>query len=84
MSQKRKPNEITCVTIAFVVLFLCMLGYFCVYAMTHEEELINNTYNNRQQLLVAQNTRGSLISADGEILAETVLDEDGKEQRVYP
>ena len=70
-------------TIAFVSLFLVMMGYFTVYAMTHREELLNNSYNNRQQLLLAQNRRGSIFSRDGEILAET-QNADGKEVRVYP
>ena len=79
-----KSNEITAVTIAFVTLFLVMMGYFTIYALTHEEELLNNSYNNRQQLLVAQNRRGTIFARNEEVLAETQILEDGSEKRVYP
>lgn len=77
-------KEITSLTIAFVALFLVMMGYFTVYALTHKEELLNNSYNNRQQLLVAQNRRGSIMASGGEILAETQVSEGGTETRIYP
>lgn len=61
-----------------------MMGYTSYYAITHQQELINNSYNGRQELLVQQNTRGTIYAAGGQILAETQTDEDEKERRVYP
>ena len=61
-----------------------MMGYFTVYSLTHEEELMNNSYNNRQQILSEQNRRGSILARDGKVLAETVVDDSGNEKRVYP
>lgn len=61
-----------------------MMGYFAVYALTHEEELLNNSYNNRQQLLASQNRRGTIFAAGGEVLAETREKKDQTEERVYP
>ncbi len=61
-----------------------MMGYTSYYAITHQQELINNSYNGRQELLVQQNTRGTIYAAGGQILAETQTDEDEKEHRVYP
>ncbi len=78
--KKRGNREITGVTVSFVSLFLVMMGYFTVYAMTHQEELMNNSYNNRQQILAAQNKRGTIYARGGEILAET----DESDERVYP
>ena len=72
------------VTYLFVAVFLAMMGYTCYYAITNQQELINNSYNGRQELLTAQNTRGTIYAADGQILANTQTDEDGKEIRVYP
>lgn len=82
--KKKRNREITQVTVSFVALFLAMMGYFTVYAMTHEEELMNNNYNTRQQLLSARNVRGTIYAAGGEALAETREEADGTETRVYP
>lgn len=61
-----------------------MMGYTCYYAITNQQELINNSYNGRQELLISQNTRGTIYAAGGQILAETQTDEEGEEIRVYP
>ncbi len=72
------------VTYLFVAVFLGMMGYTCHYAITHQQELINNSYNGRQEMLVAQNTRGTIYSRNKDVLARTEENEEGKEQRVYP
>ena len=72
------------VTWGFTVLFLVMTGYIAHYSVTHQQELINNSYNGRQKMLLAQNRRGNIFSADGEVLAQTVTDEEGNEKRQYP
>ncbi|NLL79287.1 MAG: penicillin-binding protein 2 [Clostridiales bacterium] len=85
--QKRdgiKKKEIMQVTYFFTALFLILSIYIVTYAATHEEELVNNSYNPRQQMLITQNTRGSIYSADGEVLARTVTDDNGKSKREYP
>ena len=61
-----------------------MMTYTCHYAITHQQELINNSYNGRQESFAAQNTRGSIFAAGGQVLAETQTDADGNERRVYP
>lgn len=71
-------------TYLFVAVFLCMMGYTCYYAITNQQELINNSYNGRQELLISQNRRGTIYAAGGQILAETETKEDGSETRVYP
>ena len=68
----------------FIVLFLGMMSYTCYYAMTNKQEMIDNSYNSRQEMLRAQNTRGAIYANDGQILAQTVTDEEGNEQREYP
>lgn len=86
--KKTKKNktgrQIMSVTVFFTCLFLALAGYITHYSVTHQQELINNSYNGRQQMLLAQNRRGSILSADGEILAKTVENEDGEEVREYP
>lgn len=84
VKQKKRNREIMFVTWAFTVLFLVMTGYIAYYSVTHQQELINNSYNGRQKMLLAQNQRGRIFSAEGEILAQTVTDEEGNEKRQYP
>lgn len=81
---KRKNREIMLVTWAFTLLFLSMSVYIVRYSVTHKQELINNSYNGRQQILLAQNRRGKILASDGQILAQTVSDGTGGEIREYP
>lgn len=87
-SKKTKKNktgkQIKAVTVCFTVLFVAMLGYITHYSVTNKQELINNSYNGRQQMLLAQNRRGTVFSENGEVLARTVTDEEGNEVREYP
>lgn len=46
--------------------------------------MINNSYNAGQQMLVLQNRRGKIYANDGQILAQTHVQEDGSEVREYP
>ena len=61
-----------------------MMAYTCHYAVTNRQQLINNSYNGRQEILAARNYRGKIYAAGGEVLAETQFDENGDETRVYP
>ena len=82
--RKKRNRQILTITYLFVAVFLAMMGYTCYYAITNQQELINNSYNGRQELFVAQNSRGSIYAAGGQVLAETQVDENGNEIRVYP
>ncbi len=83
--QKKRTNlPIMAVTYLFTVVFVSMMVYICYYSATHKQELINNSYNGRQQVLTAKNIRGTIYAGGGEILAQTVTDEEGKEERNYP
>ncbi len=52
--------------------------------------MINNSYNSRQEILLSRNYRGTIYSRDGDVLAETRLnegvgEEDSQEEtRIYP
>jgi peptidoglycan glycosyltransferase len=79
-----KNREILLVSYFFVFLFLGMMTYICVYVYQNQEVMINNSYNAGQQILVAQNRRGSIMARGGEVLAETDTRPDGSEVRNYP
>ena len=68
----------------FTVLMSVMTVYACVYANVHRESMLSNSYNSHQAILARQNSRGSIYSSSGEILADTELDSNGKEVRKYP
>ena len=61
-----------------------MMGYLCYFVATNEQEIFNNSYNSRQEILLSQNYRGSIYARDGELLACTDLDDEGNETRRYP
>ena len=82
--RKRRKTEIYIVTYFMVFLMLGVMGNLVRYQMTERETTINNSYNTRQELLAQQNIRGKILSAQGEVLAQTVVEEDGTEKREYP
>lgn len=83
--EKKKINmPIMTVTYLFVAVFFGMMVYICHYSVTHKQELINNSYNGRQQMLTAKNVRGTIYASGGEILAQTLTNEEGEEERSYP
>ena len=61
-----------------------MLVYLSYFTATNEQKMINNSYNSRQKILAEENTRGNIVSADGQILATTQKDTSGTETRQYP
>lgn len=82
--KKKKTNHsIIAVTWLFVTVFLGMMVYICYYSVTNRQELINNSYNGRQQILTAKNIRGTIYAGDGKVLAETTVDSAGAEKREY-
>lgn len=68
----------------FLTLFGGLIWYLTDYVTSNQEALFNNSYNSRQRVLAAENRRGSIYSGDGEVLARTVEDAAGKEERQYP
>lgn len=86
---KKKPSlhanhPLAVVMYAFIGLFLAMMGYLAYFTATSEQDMINNSYNSRQEILLSENYRGTIYAADGQVLAETVFGADGSETRSYP
>ena len=71
-------------TYFFVLVFVGMIVYLCYFTDTSEQEVLNNSYNSRQEILIAQNYRGDILSDKGDKLATTTLDAENNETRVYP
>lgn len=84
--KNRNPNraQIIVSSSLFVTLFAVLIGYLAYFTATSEQEMINNSYNSRQELLLSRNFRGTIYSRDGDVLAETVIDGAQDETRAYP
>lgn len=78
-----KNNQIVKISYIFVGIFLCMILYFSYFQIFEGQEVINNTYNKRQDVFESFTIRGKIITESGEVLAETKVDSLGNETRIY-
>lgn len=81
---KGRNTELGIVTYTFVFLFLLMIGYLSYINIFKADELNSNSYNTKQDANTDKYIRGSILSADGSVLARTDVSESGEETRVYP
>ena len=83
--KKQNPKQPILVSgVLFSALFVFMIGFLVHFVATSEQDMVNNSYNSRQEILLSQNYRGTIYAAGGEILAETLLDDSQSETRIYP
>lgn len=81
---RRQNREMAVVTYIVMALFFILAGYMVYFVIHDSDKLLNNSYNNRQELLARRVTKGKILSDHGKVLAETVTDGEGKESRCYP
>ncbi len=81
---KRQNREMAVVTYLVMALFFIMAGYIVYFVIHDSDKILNNSHNNRQELLAKRVTRGKILSENGRVLAETVSDKKGNESRRYP
>jgi len=83
--KKRARNkEFARVTYIFVILFLVMMGYISYFIVVKSREVIRSSYNPRLDSYADRVIRGKILDKTGKILADTEVDDDGTERRVYP
>ena len=71
----------------FVFLFLGLIAYVAYFQAVESESYLSgdySQYDQRQQKMAEQVIRGSILASDGTVLAETQVDEEGNETRIYP
>lgn len=68
----------------FLFVFAAFVGYFTWFQVTQSETVVHNPYNKRVEAMVERTIRGKILSSDGTILAETVTEIGGIEERYYP
>lgn len=83
-NKDKSNNAILSIVYIFVGLFLLMMGYFVFFLLAKSDDVINSTYNLRHDVLSKRIIRGNILSSDGKVLAETIIDDEEKEQRSYP
>ncbi len=69
---------------AVVALFVAMAAYMGFFLQIKSEDVINNPYNARLDSFADRVVRGEILAADGTVLAQTQVDQEGNEVRVYP
>jgi peptidoglycan glycosyltransferase len=77
-------RQMITVTYLFLFVFVAMIIYFVDFQVNDSGEVINNNYNQRQEILSESIVRGSILSSDRQILAQTLVDDEGNETRNYP
>lgn len=77
-------QQIMVVTYVFVLLFVAIIGYMVYFMVVQSKDVINNSYNQRQNLLAERTVRGKIVTEDGDVLAQTITDSSGNETRKYP
>ena len=76
--------EFAVVKYVFIALFAALIIHFADFMINDSADFINNDYNSREELFAERVTRGKIQSADGMVLATTVNNEEGEEERYYP
>lgn len=82
--KNNRNKELVRVTYLFVGVFLAMMGYIVYFNLVQSKEIINSPYNIRLDSMADRVVRGQILDRNGNVLAETQVEEDGTETRVYP
>lgn len=77
-------RELYRVMYLFSGMFCLLCGYLCYFLTFESKAVINNPYNLRQDNFGKKIVRGEILSAEGDVLAQTLVTEDGEESRFYP
>lgn len=84
MKKNKTSKSIFVSTIIFLMLFVAMSGYILYFNFAKAENIINNPYNKRQNVLSEKTIRGSILTKDKVKIATTNVDSEGNETRYYP
>ncbi len=67
-----------------MALFIVMMGYIAYFNIAESRDIIRNPHNGRQDSYADRVVRGKILDRNGNILAQTIVAEDGTETRQYP
>jgi peptidoglycan glycosyltransferase len=88
-AQEKKKNDkrnvpVLVITYFVIFIFIAMMVHLVKFVVRDSETTIANSYNKRQNLYAESVIKGKILSSDGEVLAETNVDDEGNETRYYP
>ena len=81
---KPEQKEYTIVIYLFLLIFSGMILYLAYFVGFKSKAFINNEYNSLWTTFEDDVVKGDIITSDGYVIAETIVDEEGKEVRIYP
>ena len=81
---ERANRDMMRLTYLVVFAFVGLIAYEGWFLAVKREDTINNSYNARLDSFAEHVVRGKILSSDGTVLAETLVDENGNETRNYP
>lgn len=84
LPKRNRNRELVRVAYIFIGMFVMLVGYLVYFNVIKADEINTNVYNTKQESKEDKIIRGSILSADGEILAGTNVDAEGNETRLYP
>lgn len=77
-------NGIKITLYLFMLVFAAMIIYFGNFLVNDKENYISSSYNARLNSFSESVQRGNILSSDGQVLAQTIVNDDGSESRIYP
>lgn len=81
---KKSNKSILIVSYSFVVILFMIIINYVYFLLFKADSIVNNTYNKRSDVIEKRVLRGNIYSADFEVLATTIENEDGTVSRFYP
>lgn len=84
VSKKQRNRAYGRAAYLFSAMFLALVGYMVYFQFMLADEMRANPNNTKAEEQKQYVVRGTIYSADGEILAGTNVDSEGNETRVYP
>lgn len=82
--ERARNKEFARVTYFFVILFIALMIYIVYFTIIRAGSFVNSPYNKRQDLFAETVVRGDIVDRNGNVLAETLVADDGTETRNYP
>lgn len=77
-------NRMTGICACLMLMLCAVTAYFLGVTVSVSQDVFFNDYNPRVKALEQRMLRGKLLTSDGEVLAQSVLGEDGTVYRIYP